>query len=65
MKNEICLVTEEPVHWMKFGGILHSLGNYVDLDYELPYFKLFPYEEMIFDNIEEIDLKNKFISFTN
>jgi hypothetical protein len=44
---------------MKFGGILHALGNYVDFDYELPYLKLFPHENMIFENIQELDLNNK------
>ncbi len=50
---------------MKFGGVLHALGNYIDFDYELPYLKLFPYENMIFETIQEIDLEQKKIIFLN
>ena len=50
-RSEVLLVSQDPVHRMKFGGVLHALGGYVDLDYELPYLKLFPYENIMFDAI--------------
>ncbi len=50
---------------MRFGDILHALGNQVDFDYELPYTKLFPYENMIFEKVIEIDLENKKLVLVN
>jgi hypothetical protein len=51
VRDDIALVSSESNHRMKFGGVLHALGNYVDLDYELPYTKLFPHEKMIFEKV--------------